>query len=430
MKRLFPLLVVVVACLVLAPVALAQSRVQCDPPGGWGGGAATFRAVGSVSSVDTSGTPNTITVAVDCGRPDLCQSTITVNITSDTQLFAASCGQKSAATMADVAVGDQIALCGTVDSSSGSAVYTASVVCVRVPHFACSGSVSAVDTTDTPNTITVAVDCGRPDLCQTTITVNITDDTQLFSVACGQKSAATMADVAVGDRIAVRGTIDSSSGSPVYTASVVCVHVPHFACVGSVSGTDTTDTPNTITVAVDRGRPDLCQSTIPVIVTADTQLFSVAGGQRSAVTLGQINNLDRVAVCGTIDASSGSPLYTATAVFDFGAAASLPTPVCQPGSLQVGAKHAGRGDALKLGFKVSDPMPGAGTANVTLALTTMKGRKLASLSVSGVTLNKATKVSFKLRKALIRGTYRIVARATDWAGNQQLKAATAILKVK
>ena len=75
-------------------------------------------------------------------------------------------------------------------------------------------------------------------------------------------------------------------------------------------------------------------------------------------------------------------------------------------------------------------MPGAGTADVTLALTTMKGRKLASLSVSGVTLNKATRVSFKLRKALIRGTYRIVARATDWAGNQQLKAATAILKVK
>ena len=219
MKRLIPLLVVVVACLVLAPVALAQSRVQCDPPGGWGGGAATFRAVGSVSGVDTSDTPNTITVAVDCGRPHLSQSTITVNVTSDTQLFTASCGQKSAATMADVAVGDRIAVRGTIDASSGSPVYTASVVCVRVPHFACSGSVSAVDTTDTPNTITVAVDCGRPDLCQSTITVNITSDTQLFSVACGQKSAATMADVAVGDRIAVRGTIDASSGSAVYTAT-------------------------------------------------------------------------------------------------------------------------------------------------------------------------------------------------------------------
>ncbi len=430
MKRLIPLLVVVVACLILAPVALAQSRVQCDPPGGWGGGASTFRAVGSVSGVDTSDTPNTITVAVDCGRPDLSQSSITVNITDDTQLFAASCGQKSAATMADVAVGDRIAVRGTIDASSGSAVYTASVVCVRVPHFACSGSVSAVDTTDTPNTITVAVDCGRPDLCQSTLTVNITDDTLLFSVACGQKSAATMLDVAVGDRIAVCGTIDDSSGSPLYTASVVCVRVPHFACVGSVSGTDPTDTPNTITVAVDRGFPDLCQSTIPVNLAADTQLFSVAGGQKSAVTLGQINNLDRVAICGTIDNSSGSPVYTAAEVFDFGAAASLPTPVCQPGSLQVAAKHASRGDALKLGFKVTDPMPGAGTADVTLALTTMKGRKLASLSVSGVTLNKATKVSFKLRKALVRGTYRIVARATDWAGNKQVKAATATLRVK
>ena len=183
-------------------------------------------------------------------------------------------------------------------------------------------------------------------------------------------------------------------------------------------------------MAVDHGFPDLCQSTIPVIITADTQLFSVSGGQKTAITLGQIINLDRVAICGTIDNSSGSPVYTATAVFDFGAAASLPTPVCQPGSLQVGANHAGRGDALKLPFKVTDPMPGAGTADVTLALTTYRGKKLASLSVSGVTINKATRVSFKLRKALIRGTYRIVARATDWAGNQQVKAATAILKVK
>ena len=165
-------------------------------------------------------------------------------------------------------------------------------------------------------------------------------------------------------------------------------------------------------MAVDRGRPDLSQSTIPVIISADTQLFSVADQQKTAITLGQINNLDRVAICGTIDSSSGSPVYTATGVYDFGVTAALPTPVCQPSSLQVGATHTGRGDALKLGFKVTDPMPGAGTADVTLTLTTTKGRKLASVSVSGVTLNKATRVSFKLHKALAEGTYRIVARAT------------------
>ena len=91
------------------------------------------------------------------------------------------------------------------------------------------GSVSAVDTSDTPNTITVAVDRGRPDLSQSTITVNVTADTQLFTASCGQKSAATMADVAVGDRISVRGTIDASSGSPVYTAAEVSLRVPHGA---------------------------------------------------------------------------------------------------------------------------------------------------------------------------------------------------------
>ena len=390
-----------------------------------------FFATGSVSSIDSSDTPNTVTVAVDRGWPDL-GSSITANISDDTQLFSVADNQSSAITMAGVAVGDQVALCGTVDTSSGSPVYTAAVVCVRVPrvsHFFCVGSVSATDTTDTPNTITVAVDHGRPDL-GSSIVVNISGDTQLFTAGCGQQTAITMAGVAVGDRIAVRGTVDNSSGSPVYTAAWVCVRVPHFFCVGTVSLVDTSDTPNTITVAVDRGRPDLSQSTITAILTADTQLFSFSDGQKTAITLGQITNLDHVALCGTIDTSSGSPVYTASGVFDFGAAGSLPTPVCRPGSLQVGANHAGRGDALKVRVKVTDPMPGAGTADVTLALTTLKGRKLGSATVGGVTVNKSTKVSFRLHKALATGTYKIVARATDWAGNKQVKAATATLKVK
>ena len=390
-----------------------------------------FFATGSVSSIDSSDTPNTVTVAVDRGWPDLSQSTITVNLTADTQLFSVADNQSSAITMAGVAVGDQVALCGTVDNSSGSPVYTAAVVCVRVPrvpHFFCVGSVSATDTTDTANTITLAVDHGRPDL-GSSIVVNVSGDTQLFTAGCGQQTAITMAGVAVGDQITVRGTVDASSGSPVYTATRVCVRVPHFFCVGTVSLVDTTDTPNSITVAVDHARPDLGSSIIANI-TADTELFAISDGQKSAIALGQINNLDQIAICGTIDTSSGLPVYTATGVFDFGAAGSLPTPVCQPGSLHVGANHAGRGDALQVRVKVTDPMPGAGTADVTLALTTVKGRKLGSATVGGVTVNKSTKVSFRLHKALPTGTYKIVAKATDWAGNRQVKAGTATLKVK
>jgi len=200
-----------------------------------------------------------------------------------------------------------------------------------------------------------------------------------------------------------------------------------FFVSGTVTAVDTTT--NVLSVAVDRGCPDLSGTTVDVVVTGDTQLFSAADHHKTAATLADVAVGDKIAVCGTIDSSSGTAVYTAGQVFDFGAAASLPTPVCRPGSLQVAARHAGRGDALKLAFKVTDPMPGAGTANVTLALVTVKGKKLASVSVSGVSINTAAKVSFKLHKALAKGTYRIVARATDWAGNKQVKAATATLKV-
>jgi hypothetical protein len=74
-------------------------------------------------------------------------------------------------------------------------------------------------------------------------------------------------------------------------------------------------------------------------------------------------------------------------------------------------------------------MPGAGTANVTLALITTKGKKLASATVGGVTLNTPVSISFKLTKSLVRGTYRIVAKATDWAGNKQAEATSATLNV-
>ena len=305
-------------------------------------------------------------------------------------------------------------------------------------HFVAAGTVTAVDTTNDLLTFTVAHASGG---LTGSLAVAITPDTQLFLRAGGdgavceragcERATITLADIVVGERVRVCGTIATSSdtaGTTVYTATRVCVSVPRFACVGAVSVVDTTNDLLTLTVA--HGTDGL-SGTLIAAITPGTRIFSpVAWASGTEATLADIAVGDEVAVCGTIDASSGTTVYDARIVFDCGSADALPAPVCAPASLSVRAAHAGRGDLLKVHVKVADAMPGCSTAKVALMLTTMNGRKLAAATASGVTLNKTVAVSFKLRRSLIRGTYRIVARATDAAGNKQAHARTAILKVK
>ena len=438
MKRSIPLLAVLLACLVFVPAVLAQP----GSPGGPGPGhpspgqpspgqpgpncpsvnVSVFAVSGSVTAVDTSA--DALTVTVDHGTR--CHGgTITVNVTSDTKIFLLRDHLRTDMTLADINVGDQVAIIGTVDNSSDTPVYTARVVCVRVPSFDCEGSVTAVDSGG--GTLAVAVGHGSDGL-DGTITVNVTSDTKLFAISGGQKTAITLADIVVGEHVSVHGTVDESSDTPVYTASLICVHGLglSFACVGSVTATDTSA--DALTVAVDHGTAQL-GDTLTANITGDTALFLLGAHQKTAITLADINVGDQVAMVGTVDSSSDPAVYTATIVLDWGTAATLPLPICTPAALKVKAGQAGRGDTLKIHVKIADKMPGAGSAKVALTLTTLKGKKLASTTVSGVSLNKAAKLSWRLPKRLAKGTYRIVAKATDWAGNKQAKPATATLKV-
>ena len=73
MKRSILVLAVALACLVAAPVALAQSRVGCDPGGSTPpGDGTTFYACGTVASVDTVN--NLLTVNVTNGSDASSQS--------------------------------------------------------------------------------------------------------------------------------------------------------------------------------------------------------------------------------------------------------------------------------------------------------------------------------------------------------------------
>ena len=435
MKRIVPILVAMVACLVFAPSAMAKSPKQPGPGGGPPGGAPVFFVSGSVTAIDTDA--GVLTVAVDHGSGGL-SGTLSVNVTSDTEFYSLGNHKKTAITLADIAVGDKVAIFGTVDTSSGAAVYTALEVCVHVPSFACVGSVTAIDSDN--GVLTVAIDPppsdpgskGHPPAdpgaeISGTVSVNVTSDTEFYSLSNHKKTAITLADIAVGDKVAIFGTVDTSSGAAVYTALEVCVHVPSFACVGSVTAIDSDN--GVLTVAVDHGSGGL-SGTLSVNVTSDTEFYSLSNHKKTAITLADITAGDKVAIFGTVDASSGAAVYTASMVFDGGSAGCLPLPFCKPAPLKLKSGDAGKGDTLNFRIKVVDTMPGGGTAKVSLTVTTMKGKKLASATASGVTLNKTVSVSCKLKKALAKGTYRIVGDATDWAGNKQAKVATATLKVK
>ncbi len=436
MKRFAPVLLVLLACLVLAPVVFAQTPRGCDP-GGWQPGDGTqFSAVGTVSAapVADGGGGGTISMAVDHGCPNLDGSTITVNVADHAQLFSVADCQRSPIDFSGISQGDEVALCGTIDASSGSPVYDASRVCVRQPEFSCTGTVSAVDTTN--DLLTVNVTKGSAGLASP-LTVAITSNTQITGDASTVSEASpvaalrcddntiTLNQVIVAEQVRICGTIDDSSGTPVYDASRVWVRQARFFCEGAVSQIDTTN--DRLSVDVAHGSAGL-SGTTALAISADTQLFSFADFACGQIDLSQVSVGDQVAVCGTIDASSGTAVYDARVVFDCGAD-PLPAPTSHPTSLSTRVKNVARGKFLKVHLRVTDAMPGCSTAEVSVAVVNAKGTKVATRTVSGVALNKAVSLSVKLHKALTRGTYHVVTKALDDAGNRQLRAGSAVLRV-
>jgi hypothetical protein len=82
-----------------------------------------FGLVGSVTAIGDG----TLTVDVDHASGDLTGS-VEIAVTGDTEIYKVADHEKSAITLADVAEGDEVAVFGTVDLSTGENVYTAHVV--------------------------------------------------------------------------------------------------------------------------------------------------------------------------------------------------------------------------------------------------------------------------------------------------------------
>jgi hypothetical protein len=245
------------------------------------------------------------------------------------------------------------------------------------------------------------------------------------SLNCGRSTIA-LDQVVVGEQVNVRGTVDASSGTAVYDAALVRVSQPRFFCEGAVSAVDTAN--NLLTVDVAHASAGLSGSVQLAIIPA-TRMFSFADFDCTHLDLSQVVLGDQVAVCGAIDTSSATPVYDARIVFDCGTVA-LPAPTSKPTSFSMKARGVARGKFLKVHLRVRDAMPGCSAARVSFAVLNAKGTRVAAHTVSGVALNKVVTLTVKLHKGLTRGTYRLVTKATDEAGNHQLRVGSAVLRVR
>lgn len=87
------------------------------------------------------------------------------------------------------------------------------------------------------------------------------------------------------------------------------------------------------------------------------------------------------------------------------------------------------GAGLRVRFRVVDRGPGSGTARVTIVVRTRSGRTVRRIAVRPL-IRTGRVVTRSVRCRLPRGTYRIVVRARDGAGNTQVKARAATLVIR
>ena len=336
-------------------------------------------------------------------------------VTEDTHLFRLQHHDRAEIALTDIAVGDEVMILGWTDDSSGETVYTAAAVAVTAPCFGLVGTVTAVDVDN--GLLTVAIDEASGDLTGE-IQIVVTDETRVVRAhrfggghGCdGEEVQLTLADVAVGDTVGVWGTIDKGGDALVYTADRVCVRVPRFGLVGSVTAVDD----GGLTVAIDHASGDLSGS-IYVAVTGDTELAKIADHEKTDITLADVAVGDEVAVFGTVDLSTGEAVYTAHVVLDGVSADWLPKPSCKPGDAAVAGGDAQKGDRLKLRLTVADAMPGCPSAGVTLKIKNSSGRTVAEL-------HRRRRQGQRVRdgrreaghRAAPRAT-RVVATSRDWA---------------
>ena len=221
MKKL--VLVTVIAVAVLAWCAPAFAWPVTLP---WWEPSAHFTSVGKIQAVDT--TANTVTVRVQLasrGAADYLGDDLTIAVAADAHIFKAAGASLETIALSDLIVGEKLRVEGTIDYSSGSAVFMGKRLVMRrlpineIKRFAFRGPVTAVDAAAGKLTATmVRVTRALSPYYHAACDFVIAPDVRLWVMKDGWPVRATLADVVPGDKVYAQGGADRSTPSaPVFT---------------------------------------------------------------------------------------------------------------------------------------------------------------------------------------------------------------------
>ena len=230
-KLLVGAAVLAVALMLAVPALARTSNSARRAP------AKDFAAVGAVQHVIR--TAGAVRLHVDLGsravKPFIGGSLV-VRVAAHARILMVSDGVAHLITLSGVHAGDKVAVSGTVDRSDAQyPVYIAQTIKVvertpvaKLTNFGCGGPLTAIDAQASPNTITLTVNSATRALWAqlgTSLTVVVTPQTQILQESGNTTTTITLAQVVLGEKAWVSGTIDRSQAQPVFSATKVTVHV-------------------------------------------------------------------------------------------------------------------------------------------------------------------------------------------------------------
>lgn len=186
-------------------------------------------------------------------------------------------------------------------------------------HFTCVGKIQAVDTT--ANTVTVRVNLasrGAADYLGDDLTIAAAADAHVFKAVGRSLKTIALSDLVVGEKLRAEGTIDYSSGSPVFSGRRLVMRrlpldeIKRFAFRGPVTAVDATaGTLAATMVRVTRALSPYYHAACAFVVAPNARLWVMKNGWPVRATLADVVAGDTVYAQGGADRSTPSaPVFT------------------------------------------------------------------------------------------------------------------------
>src|SRR3989344_7246707 len=306
----------VLASLLLSPVAFAENQGNQgngneNKPAQAGTQMKRFELSGKISALDA--TAQTLTVLNPKGSKMVRgKDQVVVTVNADTKIRR----NGQSAVFADLKTSDSVKVSGKIDGDK----YVASRVVATTPKFSLSGRILAIDATN--KTITVKNPKGNKDVRKLdSVVVYTTADTKIKR----DGKDAIFADLKVGDKVEVGGTIEADK----YTAKRINAHTSKFELTGTVVSLDTAAKKLTITVKTGNA------------ITREFKVKDVASGDIWMAT--------RIAFLGAKKSEEGKSSAKVEITAGGFAPASL--------TAKVGTKVTWKNETDTLAWPASDPHP-------------------------------------------------------------------------